>query len=763
MFKTVKNNNVLFQKGGRIMFKRKSGLFQNVSLGLVLSLLTFFSVPYALSADENRKTEELFDLSLDTLLNMKVSVATKTETAVQDAPSIVSVITGDEIRNMGSRSIVDVLRTIPGFDLVNIILMPRYQTDTRGIKSGGEMNKIMLLINGHSVNAHFGGSSFTFDKIPVANVKQIEIIRGPGSALYGTGAFLGVINIITKEGGDEPSEASLEYGSYNTVKPSAELSYKKNDLKAYFYADYYRTDGFDGLIESDYATGKPYLVSNAPGKMNGDSTCHIAETLVSFKNFYFSGFLCKSDSNNPIGIAKALTRENDIDEFYGYGELGYKAKISDKGNLLFKAFYDYTDWKPTVEFFSEKSVQLPVHKGFPPGEAPMSTNLDKESVIGYEMTADYKFYPGIQIVVGNSYDRSKIYDVRHITNYNDTGHNLVVGEITYPPFPFIYFPGGMTDISDAANWLKDDAYRDIIALYGQSVFDLKKLFSLEKGVKSLSLTAGLRYDHYSDVGESVNPRAGLVYAPTESLYFKVLYGRAFRAPSFSELYFRNNPAGFGNENMTPETITTLEALIGYNFTKNIRSNITFFNVAGNDLIQFRDKVYQNVGQMESDGIEGEVKILFDKQKYAYFNFTWQNVKDTTHQTIVSEGGQIYTQSDFFPGSVAEFYGNIGMNYDISEKIIANLWINYMGEKKRSEEKIWNSETPTLKDTRDPLKDRTLFNATLTFKNFIKGVEFQFSGFNLLDEDYCDPDPDGTVYYDMPQPGRTFTGRVSYSF
>jgi iron complex outermembrane receptor protein len=721
-----------------------------------------FCFSFTVSAEE-KKTEALFDLSLEELLNTDVSVATKSKLSSQEAPSIVSVITANEIRNMGARNIIDILRTVPGFDITQAATFSRHQTDMRGIRNSTVMNKFNILINGHALNADFGGASFTFDRIPVASIRQIEIIRGPGSALYGAGAFLGVINIITKEGGDEPSQMSLEYGSYDTLRPSAELSYKKNDFKAYLYADYYRTDGFDGLIESDSATGKSYLVSNAPGKMNSDSTYHTAETLISFKDFYFSGFLCKSDSVYPLGPAKALVQDSDIDELYGYGEFGYKSAIGDRGDLLIRAYYDYTDWKSTADLFSEKSVQLPIHKGFPLGEAPMSGYFNKQSVTGYEITADYEFYPGVRITAGNSYEHSKVYDVRAIANYNATGHNMVIGGITYPSFPYIYFPGGMTDVSDIANWLKGDEYRDVTALYGQSVLDFKKIFSLEKGVKNLSLTAGIRYDHYTDVGESVNPRAGLVYAPTESLYFKVLYGRAFRAPSFSELYVRNNPAGTGNESLNSETISTVEGLIGYNFTKNIRSSITFFNIVSKDLIQFKDKLYQNVGQIESDGMEAELKILFDKQKYAYLNVTWQDVKDTSHQSIVSKGGQVYKQDDFFPGSTAEFYGNIGINYDICEKVIGNLWINYVGEKDRSEEKIWNGETLVLKDARDPVKAHTLLNATLTFKNFIKGVEFQISGFNILDEDYRDPDAEGTLYYDMPQPGRTFMGKVSYSF
>jgi outer membrane receptor protein involved in Fe transport len=151
-------------------------------------------------------------------------------------------------------------------------------------------------------------------------------------------------------------------------------------------------------------------------------------------------------------------------------------------------------------------------------------------------------------------------------------------------------------------------------------------------------------------------------------------------------------------------------------------------------------------------------------KYAYFNMTWQNVKDTTHDTIISTGGKRYSQEDFNPGNIPEIISNIGFTYDLfNEHVIADVSLNYVGERDRSEEKKWNGESLVSVDQRDPVKDRLLVNASLTFKNYWKDWEFQVSGFNLLDADHKDPDATGGLYDDMPQQGRNFWGRVSYSF
>ncbi len=107
-------------------------------------------------------------------------------------------------------------------------------------------------------------------------------------------------------------------------------------------------------------------------------------------------------------------------------------------------------------------------------------------------------------------------------------------------------------------------------------------------------------------------------------------------------------------------------------------------------------------------------------------------------------------------------GNIGVNYDfLDEHVIANVSLNYVGERERTEEKKWNSETLTDSDPREPTKDRTLVNASLTFRNFYKGMEAQISCFNIFDADHRDPD--NALYYDMPESGRWFMGRISYLF
>jgi outer membrane receptor for ferrienterochelin and colicin len=737
-----------------------------ISLWLVSFLLTG---NFAIAQDN----EALFDLSLSDLLDIEVTTASKTSQKISEAPSIISVITSTDIKNMGARDIVDVLRTAPGFDLVMHDAEPYHVTSIRGISNN---NKIKMMINGHTPGGLETEFRANFNIIPIASIERIEIIRGPGSALYGAGAFTGVINIITKKGKQNSSTLSIEAGSFAMLKPYCELSLNKGDFKAYVYADYYKTDGYKAIIESDMTVNNPLFDGAVPGEMTNDSKHLSIQTNLNYKKFSFHGLFSQLYSDAPIGMTNTLTDENEIVRTYAYGELGVKQPMWDRGNLQLKVYYDYSFRDDFFELFPEETgalhnntfaANLPIGRPFNDDEGLYGGPKCKTSIMGSEFTIDYEVSSEVLLVAGTFYERDKQYDVRHLANFNTTGAPLVIDGIEYPAFPWVAFPDGVTDISEYANW-SSNASRTILGVYGQGSLDVRQLLSLEKGVNALSLITGIRYDNFNDVGSSLNPRFGVVYEPLEKLFFKVLYGQAFRTPSFVELYTKNNPSTLGNEDLTPEKIKTMETLIGYDFSKNVRANITYFNISLTDLIQAVPigqsglTQYQNLGKVKGSGMEAELKVAIDKDKYGYLNITWQNIKNITHNAIVSDSGQTYTQVDFTPPNIPTFYGNIGINYDIFEFMITNVSINYVGEKKRSERKMWFGEQLATFDQRDPIKARVLLNASITLRNFMKGFEIQFSGYNLLDADHRDPDVRQTIINDFPQPGRSFAARLSYS-
>lgn len=737
---------------------------------LLFCMLSVLIIPYTYAQDELFEESNKLDTVIEDELKWLqeesqefVTVATKTKMKAQEAPSIVTVITDKQIRNMGARNIIDVLRTVPGFDLAHMGMFPLHLTYVRGMTSE-TTERLKVMIDGHSIQPFWGDSELHFDRLPMNSIKKIEIIRGPGSALYGTNAFIGVINIITKKGGDEPSTIAFEGGSYDSSRSWAELSVETDGVKTYISAEHSRTNGYDGTIESDMASVLPGFLPSESREMTSSSEHSTVQSNISYKNVYFSGLFQKTDTEVPIGIYSVLTDEDEMQSYYAYGELGYKSSITDNSKLMMRTYYDYSAKKIFYENYPEETSAL--HIGFPDSEGIHNGPSGKWYVAGLELNGDYEPWSGLQMVAGASYEYLRQFDIKTHANSNTTGSVLEVDGIEYPPFPYQYFPGGKTDISENGNWNRN-ADRTVTAFYAQGTFDLKEILSLEKGTETLNFTLGARYDNYNDVGSSTNPRFGIVYAPSEKLWFKALYGTAFRAPNFLNLYMQGGLYK-GNPDLKPEKIATSEFLIGYKFSNMLSTSITGFYISIDDAIQIVPLEfgyeYENAGKMNSYGMEAEFKAAFGKNKYAYLNLTWQNVKDTSNKQIISQGGKIYTQDDFGPGNIPVFYGNIGINYGFTENIIANISLNYVGERERSEEKMWFGEFLVDMDARDPVDDRWLVNASFTFKNLMaEGLNFQISGFNLLDQDHNDPDIYGFVGKDIPRPGVTYSGRISYLF
>src|SRR5437762_1147370 len=175
-----------------------------------MSLALFVCVPVVLSAQETKKIGEVTLFGEEQL---KVEAATKTEIPISKAPSAVTVITAKQIEESGMHSVPDLLRLVAG---VNVRWNPMTQTiDIRGFGENPFSNRVLLLIDGQPYNSGDTGGfplSPAFDLFPVQNIKRIEVVRGPGSSLYGENAFWGVVNIVTLSGEDLAGGAAELFG-----------------------------------------------------------------------------------------------------------------------------------------------------------------------------------------------------------------------------------------------------------------------------------------------------------------------------------------------------------------------------------------------------------------------------------------------------------------------------------------------------------------------------------------------------------------------
>ncbi len=696
----------------------------------VLFAFIFVHIGQVFSQDDLLPELEDIDVSLEEELEWLqaetyVITASRVLENIKKSASSITVITDKQIRQMGARHLMDVLKIIPGISY-------RYDTDgyykiaVRGLaKSAGQ--NILFMINSHPLNQNFSGGAIpTYATFNVDNIQRIEVIRGPGSALYGANAFAGVINIITKDAGDiDGVQVSARGGSFQTQQYSLLGGKTFHDVDIAFNVNYFNTDGFEREIEQDSLTLIDQRfgtnVSRAPGHTTEHDQRYDASLTLGYKGVKFDGGYTHLEHDLPISPGYVLSGENsdEIDDYYL--TLSYDRTVREGLDLSGKIYRNYA----SVSSY---------YQGYPPGTPVITpTGLTimlngaivqparKENRTGIELMATYKLIDSNTIVAGLTYEEIEQYDVEYAANFLYT---LVQNVIE--PLPTVQ------DLTDIQNYNKDVS-RTFRALFLEDLWDLRD---------NLRLTVGARYDHYSDFGGSFNPRAGLVWEFIEGYDLKLLYGRAFRAPSFYELYSQNNPALVGNPDLDPETVDTYEISFGAEITDALSSRITGFrneikDSVDRDVIEGK-RVFRNKDKIRSQGVEAEVRYDFGKGTYLEANYTYQDVENVNTKER--------------PWDVVKHTGNIMANIRLSKYFNLYTDVYLQGDYERE-----------LGDTREDNQGFATVNTTLIAQKFIEGLELRGSVYNLFDEKYTFPTPINTLPEDFPMPGRTFMVELRYEF
>ena len=662
----------------------------------------------------------------------EVSIATRHETRISKAPAIITVVTAEEIKNMGFRNLADILKTVPGFEIIKLGNIGNVQAGARGTFGG---NKIRMMVNGHLINDPADGGPFKiFDDFPVENIKRLEIIRGPGSAMYGENAFSAVINIITKDGRDVNGvRVSSGYGSFDTKEENILFGEKNGDVEFSGMVRYRDTDGFDGDIESDYQTSidnqlSPFGVapaSLAPGETEDWARQFDTSLKISYKDVYFQGWYSNKDRGPFIGTQYALAEGSDLEYNYVFGEIGCKKTLEERLTFKPRLYYDQHDGYGYIRSLPKGSSfvvdtdgdgVLDSYNIYPGGLVGEGGSSQKS--IGTEIPFDYELFDGNMLTLGLEY---------RLINQTNLWYSANFHPATFEPLD------SLQDFTESYP-LSREVTRRVWAVYLQDTWDI---------TDTVGLTLGIRHDRYSDFGGTTNPRAGVTWAFMKDASLKALYGEAFRAPSFTEMYATNQPAYGGNEDLKPETIRSFEIGLSYKYFKRATSSINYFYNDIEDLIVPRNLPakqsttrYENYGDARIQGIEAETKIDLAKKTYVFMNYTFQEPEDDDGNNLPY---------------VARNKGNVGVNVNTWKYVNTNLSAFASGRRFRD-----------AQDTRDDLPAYALLNLSVLAKEFFSTMEIQGTIFNLLDKEYNDPAP-VSVPGDLPRPGRTYFLGLSYQF
>jgi outer membrane receptor for ferrienterochelin and colicins len=692
---------------------------------LVLSAYSIFNLTLAFSGEDSKskaKTEGIIEELRWLQAESIITIATRHATSISRAPGIATVITAKQIKQMGFRTLTDILKTIPGFDVSMDNLGVR-QIAVRGFILPGNSERVRVLIDGHPVNdPYWGGAMHNFYDLAVENIKRIEVIRGPGSALYGKNAFVGVVNVVTKDTEDiDGFQWTGSGGSYDTQNYNMLFAKEYGDLKISGFFDYLDTEGFSRRVERDKEFPDPWSMS--PGRSQNEKEKTDLNLKLSYKNLEIKGKYMKKRKEGYIGVDDSLTDENDLKDTYVFAELIYNGlALGEKLRMIPRVYYDlyYQD-----HFFEA----LP--DGTTSGGAVYPDGFQGrvgfiQTTLGFEDQFNYDVFDGNRLTFGFQYEW---------IHQNDVRSSKYTFDPSLPP-PFTFAPlSPPMSFSDTFPFTKDKKTRQIWSLYLQDEWNI---------TENIDLTVGVRHDNFTRFGGTTNPRFGLVWRFIEDAHLKFLFGTAFRAPNFREMFLQNQSIIVGNSSLDPEKINTYEFEMGYNFTKHISGSMNFFFNRIRDIIVLVPQAgtvkqkYQNRGGARIKGVEAEIRADFGDNNYAYANYTYQDAEETSDRNRLAE--------------VPIHKANLGVNVAFSKYVNAHLHTFITGPRPREDG-----------DTRRDLPSHTQVNLTLIGKNFMDNFEIRGSAFNLFGQGYDDPSDSEGVPTDYPQPRNSFMVELRYVF
>jgi iron complex outermembrane receptor protein len=655
-----------------------------------------------------------------------VSIATGSKQDLRRAPAVASVITAEDIAAMGAKDLDEALETVPGMHVSRNAIAYAPLNIIRGIYSANNPQTLMLL-NGIPTTTMFtGGKGNVWGGLPLENVARIEIIRGPGSALYGADAYAGVINIITKTAADTPgTQFGVRAGSFNTWDTWVQRGGKWGAVDVAAYLSVGSSDGIKEIVSADAQSARDRVfgtsASLAPGPVNTGRDAIDGSLDLAYDQWRLrAGYKLRDNVGTGAGIASALDPVGLGKSERITADLSWvNPHVSQDWGLGFTASYlEYNDTVP-VNFLLYPPGTTFATGTFPDGVIGAPSKWERDTRLS--AFATYSGFNNHQLRFGVGHDDLDLYKTHEIRNFTYAANGV--------PVPI----GSVVDFSETNPFLRPQR-RKIDYVYAQDEWNF---------AKDWTLTAGVRHDEFSDFGGTTNPRLVLVWDATLDLTAKLLYGHAFRAPAFVEQYSINNPVQQGNPNLRPETNRTLEAAFSWQARKDTQVNLSFFHYEMKDIIRTVanaapavGSTYNNTGSQHGSGMELESVWDYSRRFRFTGNYSYQqSIDEATGQDAgYAPHHHLYARADW------HFSGGWLMSGQI----------NHVADRKRA-----------AGDTRPQVPDYTTVD--LTVRSQTKGQwDFAASMRNLFDADVREPSlAPGLIPDDLPMAPRSLWLQAIY--
>jgi outer membrane receptor for ferrienterochelin and colicins len=673
----------------------------------ILPILSiFFLVQSSFLFAQSSATDNLSELSIEELMSVQVISSTQQSVRFAEAPSSTFVVTGDQLRKWGIRRISELVeRLVPGAmsaeDVDDIIL------SFRGITTDNNI-RVLLLINGHEYNSQWNnGPSSEVELGLLDDIKKVEVLIGPHTAVYGSAAFLGVINIITKTGNDFPGlQVTANYGSGDYKKGELTVGGSNEKLDYFFSAGGLAAEGFDNNHNF------PLNISRFPpswrffGNVNYGSFEFMSRFTRSSRDFY---------------IQEASTTDPNVWTNY------------DTFFLSGRKTFNTNDHLQHVLDLSYDSIETQRHD-FTLGTKLRAVGEDRFSA---KFTSFYSHSSTHNFVFGGYYRRDQFGDDWDGDNFNFLTQ-IVDGKVTgVPADPFtkrVLTPYG----------------RNVYALFGQDSIRFNDEFTL---------LLGFRYDRVEapkiPQPDNFSPRIALVVTPNPKTVFKAMFTAGAANPLNAGVLSEDNFA-FGNPNQIDadksERLYSMEVEGSYQPTANSSIGVNVFYNSLQDIFgsspipDIHPTVFRlfNHGRVDYVGFEAIASMNLNRR--ALVRVVHQHVQ---LGSVVDNVIDFLTTADNkhlanYPEDVTKLLGDLRINKTFSANANVNL--------------VWNDFSKKTSIDTNETGFYALLNANLVWEMNPR-TELIFSGYNLFNEQKRIPPMDKLALL----PERNFNINFLYRF
>jgi outer membrane receptor for ferrienterochelin and colicins len=593
---------------------------KNISTLVVVIIIFFIVNQITLLSQEQEETgkktkmDKLFKMSLEELMNVRITTAGKTAEKISDIPASVVLITREDIETYGYTSLTEILANIPGLFYTDDFGESGPTFGVRGFWSGVPNDNMIILVNGvHQVDDYY--SNYPMDRIivPVEAIDKIEVIRGPMSVVYGAGAFFGVINIITNEPrGEAENFVSVSVGSEKTKKVFARISGEGGGFRFILNASLFDTYGSDFRVADMIKdpTILPSLGLNEDSRTDGQ-----LENLE--KYFNFSG----SFKDFTVDLNYSETKK----EYY------FLFPAIDQGTLNHTTFTQLA-----LKYRNDLSDVVTV-------EGKFNYSLSRHNY-DYEML--FKDFYGIQQLETSAWE-AEINTFLHPTYKLDITAGIYYRSVLKASNMYDIPSFGNPFFENVHLFLAEDDEIVTRAFFTQATYS---------PIDSLRLVAGVRFEQspqyelqkFQAIGTDppeklsevfkqdeieIIPRLAAIYYLNDQNIFKLIYGEAINRPSFAQNY--QNTLLSHRPPLNPESIRTLELNYIATLSSKLTVNASIFQNKAENLITrvviFENGEYDSYSDNAGETVTKGVELSLTAAPFTGFMMelsgTYQNTED----------------------------------------------------------------------------------------------------------------------------------------